>query len=220
MMSRAHNAGPEKDQGDESGQVYIDRSIAQARDGSFSALGHLLDHYRDYLLQVANEELQSHLVPKVAPSDLVQETFLQAARDFRRFAGQGEAELRAWLRQILIHNLLDATRSFAGTQKRDISREVPLHAAGEGTGLAVDIEGHPSVPGNGSVGRDNLLAVQAALVKLNEVDRQVITLRTFEGLTFDQVGTTMGRSAEASRKLWSRAIDKLACILDESPSHG
>jgi RNA polymerase sigma-70 factor (ECF subfamily) len=220
MMSRVHKPVPGKDPGDDSGRVYVDRSIAEARDGSFSALGHLLDHYRDYLLRVANEELQSDLVPKVAPSDLVQETFLQAARDFRRFAGQGEAALRAWLRQILIHNLSDARRSFLGTQRRDLSRETGLHGSGRGFTLAVDIEGCLSGPGKGNAGTDNRLAVQAALARLSEVDRQVITLRTFEGLTFEQVGAAIGRSAEASRKLWSRAIDKLACILNESPSHG
>ncbi len=60
--------------------VPIDVSIVAARGGSFTALGQLLDHYRDYLLRIANTELESDLAPKVNPSDLVQDTFLQAAK--------------------------------------------------------------------------------------------------------------------------------------------
>ena len=64
---------------------HVECSIISAQDGSYAAIGQLFDLYRDYLLRVANEELQTDLVPKVAASDLVQETFLQAARDFRKF---------------------------------------------------------------------------------------------------------------------------------------
>jgi RNA polymerase sigma-70 factor (ECF subfamily) len=102
-------------------------SIRAARDGSESAVGQLLHHYRGYMLSLANDEISVDLVIKVAPSDLVQETCLQAARDFPCFEGATEAELRAWLRQIL-SNLLDLT-TIRGHAKRAGGRGNQLSGA-------------------------------------------------------------------------------------------
>lgn len=86
-------------------------------------MGQLLEHYRGYILSLANDELDVDLVARVAPSDLVQETCLQAARDFPNFEGSTEAELRTWLRRILLNNLGDLRRRFLGTQKRGSAQE-------------------------------------------------------------------------------------------------
>src|SRR5687768_4579643 len=50
--------------------------LAAARRGSAEALGQSLEICRRYLLQIAASELASHLQPKIAASDVVQETFL------------------------------------------------------------------------------------------------------------------------------------------------
>src|SRR5689334_1370544 len=98
----------------------------QARGGSDSALGSVLESCRDYLLLVANEEVPCELQPKAAPSDLVQQTFLEATRSFSDFAGQTDQELLRWLQQILLNNIRDTTRRYRQRAKRDIGREVPL----------------------------------------------------------------------------------------------
>ena len=61
---------------------------------------------------------------------MVQETFLEAQRDFGRFRGTTDGELRAWLRQLLLHNLANFARSYRGTEKRQVEREVHLGPAG------------------------------------------------------------------------------------------
>src|SRR5437899_477303 len=82
----------------------VDR-IRRARGGSDAALGQLLEECRAYLLLVANQELPAQLRGKAGASDVVQETFLQAQKNFERFRDQGEAELLAWLRRILLNNV-------------------------------------------------------------------------------------------------------------------
>jgi RNA polymerase sigma-70 factor (ECF subfamily) len=188
----------------------IERSLAAARDGSFSALGQLLDHYRDYLLRVANDELQSSLAPKVAPSDIVQDTFLQAAKDFPRFGGQTEGELRAWLRQILIHNLKDTARRFQQTQKRATSMEVALGEEDRATAGAEDMECTLPLPGERLVSAERRSQIESLLDQLSHEHRQVIQLRTFEGRSFNEIAALMGRTSKAVQKLWSRAIRNLA----------
>ena len=112
----------------------VEASIYSARDGSFEDIGKLLDCFRVYLLTIANGELSSDLVQKVAPSDLVQETFFQAARGFLKFEGKTDGELKAWLRQILLNNVRYAERRFRLTGKRDCTREIPIDANASDTG--------------------------------------------------------------------------------------
>src|SRR6478672_14289 len=88
----------------------VERGIEAARNGNGSALGPVLEICRNYLLLTANQELEPDLQAKVAPSDVVQKTYLEAFRDFRQFRGRTEAELLGWLRGILKHNLANVRR--------------------------------------------------------------------------------------------------------------
>jgi RNA polymerase sigma-70 factor (ECF subfamily) len=102
--------------------------LAAARAGSQEALGEALEACRHYLLLIADRELDPDLRAKGGASDLVQETFLEAHRDFPRFEGKTESELLAWLRQLLLHNLSNFTRRYRATAKREVTREIPLGA--------------------------------------------------------------------------------------------
>src|SRR5689334_8248993 len=84
-----------------------ERLISRARAGDERALGRLLEHYRKYLRLVARSKIGLAMRIKVDPSDLVQETFLKAHRDFAGFRGRGEDELVAWLRAILTRKIAD-----------------------------------------------------------------------------------------------------------------
>src|SRR5215831_501032 len=104
-----------------------DERVIEARAGSRAALGEALESCRGYLLLVAQRELDPQLRAKGGASDLVQETFIDAHRDFAQFHGTTEAELLAWLRQVLLNKVSNFGRHFRGTAKRDIGREIPYH---------------------------------------------------------------------------------------------
>src|SRR5262249_7550847 len=72
----------------DSGQIA--RWLAAARQGSVEALGQLLEVCRPYLLKVANDHLTADLRAKLGASDVVQEAFLEAQRDFGQFSGLTE----------------------------------------------------------------------------------------------------------------------------------
>src|SRR5689334_5788737 len=92
-----------------------EQRLEAARNGLQEALGPLLEGYRPYLLLVANRQLPPDLRPKVGASDLVQDTFLEAQRDFAQFHGHTEDELRAWLARVLLNNLANITRQYRAT---------------------------------------------------------------------------------------------------------
>ena len=91
--------------------------------GDDEALGQLLERYRPYLSLLARLQIGRRLQGKADGADVVQETFLEAARQFSAFRGQTEPELASWLRQILAGCLSHLIRRYCGTQARDVRLE-------------------------------------------------------------------------------------------------
>lgn len=189
--------------------------LEPARNGSGEALGTLLEMCRHYLLSVANQELQADVRGKLAPSDLVQETFLEAQRDFGRFRGKSEADLLAWLRRILLHNVANAHRRFRQTDKRQVGREIALP-----TLLDQNPQAEPAASGLTPsaliAAHEQDLALSRALDRLPDHYRQVVIWRNYERLEFEVIGQRLGRTPEAARKLWGRAIEQLQEFLEVS----
>src|ERR1700689_461853 len=100
--------------------------LAAARAGDDAARGRLLDLYRAYLLSIANGELESELRPKAAPSDMVQDTLMEAHGLFARFEGEEIEGFRGWLRGILLNKLSRLQERYYEAQKRELGREQSL----------------------------------------------------------------------------------------------
>jgi RNA polymerase sigma-70 factor (ECF subfamily) len=191
--------------------------LAGAHAGSGDALGQALEAYRNYLLRVAERELDSALRAKGGASDLVQETFLEAQRDFGRFHGTSEAELRAWLRRLLLNNLANFTRSYRGTDKRQIGLEVPLDAgnpsANPGAALAA---GTPS-PSGQAAAQEQVRAVRQAMERLPAEYRQVLLWRYQEKHSFEEIAALLQRTPNAARKLFARALERFEREMGAGP---
>jgi RNA polymerase sigma-70 factor (ECF subfamily) len=97
--------------------------LGLARAGGGSALGQLLELYRNYLALLARLQIGRRLQGKVDAADLVQDTFLEAQRHFGEFRGTVEAELVCWLREILAGVVANLVRRYYGTQRRDVRLE-------------------------------------------------------------------------------------------------
>jgi RNA polymerase sigma-70 factor (ECF subfamily) len=189
-----------------------DRLLADARAGSPEALGYALEACRRYLLLVAERELGGDLRAKAGASDLVQDTFLEAQREFARFRGRSRGELRIWLRRILLNNVGNFTRQYRETAKRAVTREIGLSAFGSQSGAGGDLAGSTASPSRRIVAHEEAEALRAAVERLPDDYRRVIELRYYRQLAFEQIGEEMGRSPEAARKLWVRALD---CLREE-----
>ena len=107
----------------------IDAMIRLARNDGREALGRLLENYRAYLRILAQRGIGLPLARRIDASDIVQQTFLEAQRDFAHFLGITEPELVAWLTRILEHNLAEMIRSFTSLESLAFelrSREIDL----------------------------------------------------------------------------------------------
>lgn len=191
----------------------IEHLLDEARHGSDAAIGSLFESARAYLLFLANKELPRGLQAKFGASDLVQETAIEAHRDFRRFAGSTPEEFYAWLRSILQNNLRDAVRRYEVSQKRDVAKETRLVSLTDRRNHGQTVTPLPqdrSRPPDGSIiRREDAAKMEAVLARLPDDYRIVLRMRYWDGMSFQQIGDRFGRSAEAVRKLWYRAVQKL-----------
>jgi RNA polymerase sigma-70 factor, ECF subfamily len=193
----------------------IEPLLAQARTGDQAALGRLLELYRHYLRLMARSLIHRPLQVRLDASDLVQETFLKAHREFRQFLGSGERELVAWLRQILVRTLSNqAKHHFA--QGRDRRRQESLDVLLDRSSLAIQEQLADSVasPSAHAVRREQAVLLADALARLPADYREVFILRNLEQVPVDEIAARMGRSPNAVRKLWSRAMVALKQALE------
>ena len=180
--------------------------LARARNQDELALGQLLNQYREYLLAIANRDTEQRLRTKFAASDIVQETLLTASQRFETFLGDKEEELVAWLRQIVSNDIKQTARTYRQTQRRDIQRECAL---GEQPIADVGLSDRLATPGTDAVAKEEEQQLIKAMDTLEKLPRTVVELRSFQQLPFEQVGLQIGKSAEAARKIWERAILQL-----------
>ena len=182
-----------------------------AQTGDAPAVGRLLEMYRDYLALLARLQIGRRLQGKVDASDLVQETFLKAHRDFPRFRGASEAEWVSWLRQILAGSLAHQVRRYCGTQRRDVRLERDLVDELNESSRALErgLVGRETSPSQRAVRREQGVLLAGALAQLPEDYREVIVLSHLQGLSFPEVARRMGRTLDSVKNVWARALAQL-----------
>jgi RNA polymerase sigma-70 factor, ECF subfamily len=181
--------------------------------------GRLLEGCQQYLLMIANDVIGPELQAKLGASDLVQDTFLEAQRHMAAFRGRTKAELRVWLRTILERRLANIRRSYLTTEKRDATREMRLDPFPDGSDGKLQAPASRSLsPSSHAVRNEWAQALGDALVRMPEHYRQVVAWRHHDQLPWDEIGRRMSCTADAARKVWSRAIQQLRRELGEHGS--
>lgn len=180
----------------------IDGAPGQAMEG---AAEREIDEYWTYLRLVANRAISTELRQRVGASDVVQDTLLAAHRDRHKFRGRTELELRQWLVRILSCNILDAEKALR-RRCRDAGREIKRDDASAELAV-VDPQ---LTPCRGAQRNESHLALFNALDRLPAHYREVVMLRATEGLSLVEIAQRTGKSSEATRHIWVRAIKQLA----------
>lgn len=189
------------------------RRFHSAKSGSRQALGELFGQFRQYLLLIANQNVPSSISQKVGASDLVQETFFEACKIFERFEGDTPEQLQAWLVAILRFKVAQIRRYYEATDKRNVAWEVSLEDLPE-ENHCTDEQDLTCI----SQAATQLANLHLAIQRLPEDYRLAIELRGLQNLSFGELAKHLGRSVEAARKIWMRAVIRLQKELTHSPT--
>jgi RNA polymerase sigma-70 factor (ECF subfamily) len=175
-----------------------------------------LERFRKYLRLLAQVQLDPRLRGKLDPSDIVQQTLLEAHQARDKLPAQNQAELAAWLRKILAHNLIDAVRDLK-CAKRDVRREQSLDAAIEQSSARLEawLVSEQSPPVEKAEKNEQLLRLAEALDQLPPDQQEAVVLHYLSGQSLSEVATYMGRTPAAVAGLLHRGLRKLRGNLGE-----
>ena len=183
------------------------RLVRQARRGSSEELDALLDRCTPKLLALIRLRMGPQLRRSLESRDVLQNTLIKAFKGIRRFEGEGRDSLMAWLARIAQNEIRDQVDR-QQAQRRDARCEVPFDDIGE---MAGPIRSATSRVALGERAR----TLEQALEALEEDHREVIVLRKLEELTFPEIAEQMGRTPDACRMLYARAMAALTMKVGE-----
>lgn len=183
--------------------------IGRARKGDARAFQVLCERYEGLLRARARKWIVGALQRKVSLVDVLQEVYLAAHERLDDFENRGDGAFGAWMAQIAEFKAREAVRRHAGVARRDAHREVS-RGGRPSTGQARS-SGH--TPSQMLSAREELDAVRAALERIPDDYRQVLQLVQLDHLALKEAAVLMGRSYEATKKLYGRAVAALAAQL-------
>ncbi len=201
--------------------VGIDELERRLRTGDAEALAELFSRERERLWRIIHFRLAEPLRGRLGPEDVLQEAFVAASQRLTHYAKSPATSPFIWLRMIVNQTLVDLHRQHLGAQMRDAAREVNLDAVpyGQATSASVAIQlvGVFTSPTGAAARSDVLGLVQAAIERMDPIDREVLALRHFEELSNSEVAEALGIEQKAASIRYIRALRRLKEILAEVP---
>ena len=196
----------------------FERRLSTARAVGSEATHDLIERYRNYLMVLASIGSDRDLRAKVGDSDLVQETMIQAHKDFHQFRGMTEVELLGWLRCIMSTKQAYLARRYYGTKARDPKLEEQLRSDIDHSSEDLDhaLAANDTSPSQHLVKRERAVLLADALAMLPAHYREVVLRYQIQGQSLASVALSMGRTVDSVKKQWARAIVQLRSALKDA----
>jgi len=174
--------------------------VRRAQGGDRSALQPLFDRYYEPVRRIVRLRLGSALRSRLDSGDIVQETFLSALAGFDRFEVRDEASLLQWL-AVLAENRIRDAADFHAAGKRDAAREVRLSVPGRSGSIGLDPAATGLSPAAGVARDEQVHALEEALAGLPEAERELVVLRDYVGMSWEEVAERTGRPSAAAARM-------------------
>ena len=187
-----------------------------AASGDRDALDVLLSRNRNRLKTMVVLRMPPQLHHRVDGSDVIQEAYLQAARNVAGYVHDPNRPFYFWIRKIVENKLSEVTRTHLCAEKRSISRESsPSVSSASLAGFFVDSS--RSGPLNKIMLRELQQLIREELESMQEADREVLTLRHYEQLSLSEIAEILGLSKSGVAKRYRQAIKRLRSVIERFP---
>lgn len=192
------------------------RSLLQeAAKGNHQAFDRLFAKHRAHLHEFIEQRLDPKLRARLDPSDVVQETELEVFRRLGYFLQRRPMPFRIWLRKTAYERLLMLRRQHAQTGRRSVGREVQLPDRSSLILARQFLHGGPT-PSQQMSRRELARHVQLAIAQLPEADREILFMRSFEELPYEEIACIFEIDPSAARKRHGRALLRLHKLLTKA----
>jgi RNA polymerase sigma-70 factor (ECF subfamily) len=206
---------------DRDADVGDDELIRRARGGDATSLAELFGRHRHRLEKMVRVRLSRALQGRVDPDDVLQETYLDLARELRHYPGPEAMPVFIWLRLLTGQRLARVHRRHLGTAKRAAGREAPVHHGGgdeaDTASMADFLVGQLTTASRAADRAERAQIVRRAVEALEPLDREIISLRTFEGLSNSEAAAVLGLAKSTASNRFVRAMARLQAELQKIP---
>ena len=191
--------------------------LAQAQGGDESAVNQLMDRHRNSLRQLIRMRLDAKIQKRVDVSDVIQDVLVEANRRLDRYIDNPIMPFHLWLRQIAKDRIIDAHRRHRVSAKRSVDREqgmaIPRGQDHSSIQLASLLGDNQLTPAAAALQKEMAAKVEAAIARLDDKDCEIITMRHYEHLTNQEIGSILGLTEPAASMRYLRAIKRLKALM-------
>ncbi|MFK7736301.1 MAG: sigma-70 family RNA polymerase sigma factor [Pirellulaceae bacterium] len=200
----------------------VDALIEKTLNGDREALSELLDRYRPRLRAMVNFRMDPRVRKRVDPSDILQESFIELARKLPTAKlPQDPSSFFVWIRGITMDRLLVAHRRHLAAKVRDARKELSIDQkfGGDATSmcLAAGLLGKETSILGKIVRREQKQLVISLLEQMDGIEREVIALRTFEGLSNSEVAQILNLTKQKASRIFIRGLERLRASMQSIP---
>jgi RNA polymerase sigma-70 factor (ECF subfamily) len=195
--------------------------LQQAGQGDEQALQELLTRYRGRLRRMVKLRLDPRVQGRVDPSDVIQEAYLDVAQQLTEYLKEPKLPFFLWLRLQTGQKLALTHRQHLGVQARNAGREISLFRGAfpeaSSAALAAQLMGNLTTPSQAAIKAELRIRLQEALNSMDQIDREVLTLRHFEQLSNSETAQALGIKDSAAANRYIRALERLRALLHTIP---
>jgi RNA polymerase sigma-70 factor (ECF subfamily) len=139
---------------------------------------------------------------RVSEEDVLQETLLEACRSYAAFRPEGPDSFRRWLFSIAENRIRDLSK-YHGAQRRHPAREAPTDPE---RALLDRLTAGVSTPSSHARRKELVDLLTGGITRRPDAEREVVTLRALEDLTFKEIAARSGRTEAAVAALYGKAL--------------
>jgi RNA polymerase sigma-70 factor (ECF subfamily) len=191
--------------------------IDRAGHGEAAARQDLLERYRDYLRRMVAVRLDRRVAARVDPSDVVQETLVEAARRLDDYLKERPIPFYGWLRQLAGERVIDAHRRHVASLRRSVTleqRDTVLPDA-SADALVQRLFADDTSPSNHLMRQERHEHLKKALASLSQKDREILVMRHLERLSTAEIAAMLELSEPAVKSRLFRALIRMRELMRE-----
>src|SRR5438045_6647507 len=177
--------------------------IARCRQGEAAAWDQLFDqHYAATgrcLFQLASDFTREDV------EEICQETFLSVVKNLDSF--NGRSLVQTWVFRIAANKAHDYRERQRAAKRGGGQTPISLQAEDPENGLTVDPPGNMPAPDAGLMNAERIAALREALDQLGEPCREIIELRYFGDLSYEEISNTLQLNVKTVSSRLSKCLD-------------
>ncbi|QDV07101.1 ECF RNA polymerase sigma factor SigD [Planctomycetes bacterium Poly30] len=181
--------------------------------GDAEAVSELLEEFRGRIARMLAVRMDPRLRGRLDASDVIQDTFIEVHGRIGEYRKRQDMPFFLWVRFLAGQKLTQMHRRHLGAEQRDARRELPDALRGMPGATTATLAGAlmssgitPSEVAMRMEDEERLISV---LDQMRELDREVLALRHFEGLSNLEVASLLGIEPSAASRRYVRALARM-----------